>query len=153
MDIKDFLSPDHALIDVRASDKAGLLKDLSGRAALALSLAADRIAAELLKREELGTTGTGGGIALPHARMPEVTRPFGMLARLKRPMDFSAIDGQPVDIVFLLLLPATQEGDQVQALASVARKLRDPSSLQRLRGAAGAAELYRAMVQQEPMPG
>lgn len=147
MDIKDFLSPDHALIDIRASDKAGLLQDLSSRAALALNLAADRIAAELLKREELGTTGTGGGIALPHARMPEVTRPFGMLVRLKRPMDFDAIDNQPVDIVFLLLLPAAPEGDQFQALASVARKLRDPSSLQRLRDAADAAELYRAMVQ------
>jgi PTS system nitrogen regulatory IIA component len=146
MDIKDFLSPDHALIDVRAADKAGLLQDLSSRAALALNLAVDRIAAELLKREELGTTGTGGGIALPHARMPEVTRPFGMLVRLKRPMDFDAIDSKPVDIVFLLLLPAAPEGDQVQALASVARKLRDPNSLQRLRGAADAAELYRAIV-------
>jgi PTS system nitrogen regulatory IIA component len=147
MDIKDFLSPDHALIDVRASDKAALLQDLSSRAALALNLAADRIAAELLKREELGTTGTGGGIALPHARMPEVTRPFGMLVRLKRPMDFDAIDSKPVDIVFLLLLPAAPEGDQFQALASVARKLRDLSSLQRLRGAADSSELYRAMVQ------
>jgi PTS system nitrogen regulatory IIA component len=146
MDIKDFLSPDHALIDVRASDKAGLLQDLSSRAALALNLAVDRIAAELLKREELGTTGTGGGIALPHARMPEVTRPFGMLVRLKRPMDFDAIDSKPVDIVFLLLLPAAAECDQVQALAGVARKLRNPNSLQRLRGAADAAELYRAIV-------
>jgi nitrogen PTS system EIIA component len=147
MDIKDFLSPDHALIDVRASDKVGLLNDLSSRAALALGLAADRMAAELLKREELGSTGTGGGIALPHARMPEVTRPFGMLARLRRPMDFDAIDNKPVDIVCLLLLPAGPEGDGVQALASVARKLRDPSSLQRLRGAADASDLYRAMVQ------
>jgi PTS system nitrogen regulatory IIA component len=148
MDIKDFLSPDHALIDIRASDKAALLHDLSSRAALALNLAADRIAAELLKREELGTTGTGGGIALPHARMPEVTRPFGMLVRLKRPMDFDAIDSKPVDIVFLLLLPAAPEGDQFQALASVARKLRDPNSLQRLRGAADASKLYRAIVQE-----
>lgn len=147
MDIKDFLSPDRALIDVRASDKAGLLQDLSSRAALALNLAVDRIAAELLKREELGTTGTGGGIALPHARMPEVTRPFGMLVRLKRPIDFDAIDSKPVDIVLLLLLPAAPEGDQFQALASVARKLRNPSSLQRLRSAADASELYRAMVQ------
>ena len=147
MDIKDFLSPDHALIDIRASDKAALLQDLSSRAALALNVSVDRIAADLLKREELGTTGTGGGIALPHARMPEVTRPFGMLVRLKRPMDFDAIDSKPVDIVFLLLLPAAPEGDQFQALASVARKLRDPSALRRLRGAADAAEFYHAMVQ------
>ena len=147
MNIKDFLSPDQALIDVRASGKAGLLRELSGRAAVALDVAADRIASELLKREELGSTGTGGGVAVPHARMAEVTRPFGILARLKNPIDFDAIDSQHVDIVFLLLLPIAPAGDQLQALASVARKLRDPSSVQRLRRAADAAELYRAITQ------
>ncbi len=147
MDIKGFLSPDHALIDVRASDKAGLLRDLSGRAAVALDVAADRIASELLKREELGSTGTGGGVAVPHARMTEVARPFGILARLKNPIDFDAIDGQHVDVVFLLLLPIAPAGDQLQALASVARKLRAASSLQRLRRAVDAAELYRTIVQ------
>lgn len=89
MDIKEFLSPDRALIDVRASDKPGLLRDLSGRAAVVLGVAADRIASELLKREELGSTGTGGGVAVPHARMAEVTRPFGILARLKNPIDLT----------------------------------------------------------------
>jgi PTS system nitrogen regulatory IIA component len=148
MDIKDFLSPDHALIDVRASSKAGLLRDLSGRAAVALDVAADRIASELIKREELGSTGTGGGVAVPHARKPEVTRPFGILVRLKQPIDFDAIDSQRVDIVFLLLLPIAPQGDQLQALASVARKLRDPSSLQRLRLAVDGADLYRAITQE-----
>jgi PTS system nitrogen regulatory IIA component len=147
MDIKEFLSPDRALIDVRASDKAGLLRDLSGRAAGALGVAADRIACELLKREELGSTGTGGGVAVPHARMAEVTRPFGILARLKNPIDFDAIDSQHVDVVFLLLLPIAPAGDQLQALASVARKLRAAISLQRLRRAVDAAELYLAIVQ------
>ena len=113
--MKDFLSPEHTLIDVGASGKADLLRDLSGRAAVALDVAADRIASELLKRGDLGSTGTGGGVAVPHARMPEVRRPFGILVRLKNPIDFDAIDSRPVDIVFLLLLPVAPEGDQLQA--------------------------------------
>src|SRR5262245_41945312 len=107
MDIRDFLSPSHVRIDVRATDKAGLLKELANLAAKALNMAADRISTELFKREDLGSTGTGGGVAIPHARMPEVKNPFGLLLRLDRAINFDAIDGQPVDIVFLLLLPAT----------------------------------------------
>lgn len=148
MDIKDFLSPNHAMVDVRASDKARLLQELAAQAATALNVAADRISIELLKREELGSTGTGGGVAIPHARMPEVKKPFGMLVRLRQAIKFGAIDGQPVDIVFVLLLPATSAGEQLNALASVARKLRDAASLHRLRSAADGAELYTAMVQE-----
>jgi nitrogen PTS system EIIA component len=146
MEIKDFLLPIHARTDVRAKDKSGLLRELSDQAGKALNVSPDRIFAELLKREELGSTGTGGGVAIPHARMPEVRAPFGMLARLQQAISFDAIDGQLVDIVFLLLLPAAPAGDQLQALASVARKLRDPSSLRRLRRASDAAELFGIMV-------
>lgn len=147
MDIKDFLSPKHVLIDIRASDKASLLRELARLAAAALDLPADRISGELLKREELGSTGTGGGVAIPHARMPEMKKPFGMLARLDRPTGFDAIDGHAVDIVFLLLLPVAAAGEQLTALATVARKLRDRNTLQHLRSAASGAELYDVMVQ------
>jgi PTS system nitrogen regulatory IIA component len=146
MDIKDLLSPNDALVDVRAADKGRLLQELAERAAAALKLPADRIATELRKREELGSTGTGGGVAIPHARMAEVKRPFGTALRLRQPIDFDAIDGKPVDLVFLLLLPAAAAGEQLSALASVARKLRDPVSLRRLRQAADAAELHGVMV-------
>jgi PTS system nitrogen regulatory IIA component len=144
MEIKDFLSPDDALIKVRAPDKSRLLQDLAARAASALNLDANLVAIEILKREALGSTGTGGGVAIPHARIPDLKKPFGTLVRLKHPIDFDAIDGQPVDIVFLLLLPQSQ-GDPLNALASVARKLRDQASVRRLRNAADDAELYRAM--------
>ena len=120
MDVRDFLSPDCALFDVRACGGFRYCCEYYGRAAATLDTAADRIASELLKRRGIGVHRDGGRRRLPHARMPEVTRPFGMLVRLKRPIDFEAIDSQPVDIVFLLLLPATPEGDQLQALASVA---------------------------------
>src|SRR5262252_9390773 len=142
MEIKDFLSPTDALINMRVSDKTRLLHELAARAAASLNLAADRISVELLKREHLGSTGTGGGVAIPHARIPDLKKPFGILVRLRNPIDFDAIDGKPVDVIFLLLLPTQSQGDQLNALASVARKLRDPESVRRLRCADDAAELY-----------
>jgi mannitol/fructose-specific phosphotransferase system IIA component (Ntr-type) len=82
MDIKEFLAPSDTLIDVRASDKTRLLQELTRRAATILDLPAERISTEILKREELGSTGTGGGVALPHARIEGLKRSFGILARL-----------------------------------------------------------------------
>src|SRR6266511_1959514 len=145
MGIKEFLSPTDALVDVRASDKARLLQELDRRAAATLNLPAERISTEILKREELGSTGTGGGVALPHARIQGLNRSFGILARLNKPIDFEAIDGRPVDLVFLLLLPANPAENQLKALASVARKLRDAACLRYLRAASGSAGLYDAV--------
>jgi nitrogen PTS system EIIA component len=139
MDIKAFLSPTDTFVDVRASDNTHLLQELSRRAAATLNLAAEQISAEILKREELGSTGTGGGVAIPHARIQGLNESFGILARLKKPIDFDAIDSKPVDLVFLLLLPASPVSEQLNALASVARKLRDPASLHSLRSADGTA--------------
>ena len=150
MEIKDFLLPTDALIKTSASDKRRLIQELAGRAASILNLAPDRISVELLKRESLGSTGTGGGVAIPHARIADLKKPFGTLVRLKHAIDFDAIDGKPVDIIFLLLLPAQSQGDHLTALASVARRLRDPESVQRLRRAANDAELYSAMLMTAP---
>jgi nitrogen PTS system EIIA component len=148
MDIRQFLSPSETIANVRAADKTRLLKELCVRAAQALKLDEADISAEILKREELGSTGVGGGIAIPHARIQKVQKPFGVLARLRKPMDFNAIDGQPVDIVFLLLLPVTQAGEQLNALAAVARKLRDPKTARDLRSASDSAGLFEAMMAQ-----
>jgi len=88
----------------------------------------------------------GGGVAIPHARFHQVTKPFGLLARLRRPVDFDAVDGEPVDIVFLLLLPeAAAAGDQLGALALIARKLRNPKTAAALRQARDSAEIYRTL--------
>ena len=106
----------------------------------------ERGLAELAKREELGSTGMGGGVAIPHARFNQVAKPFGMLARLRKPLDFDAVDGEPVDIVFLLLLPeAAAAGDQLGALALIARKLRNSKITAALRDARDSADLYRAL--------
>jgi len=146
MEIKEFLLPSDTLIKAHGTDKTRLLQELAARAAAALNLDAKLISTELLKRENLGSTGTGGGVAIPHARLRELKQPFGTLVRLKHAIDFDAIDGKPVDIVFLLLLPAQPPGDALNALASVARRLRDPDSVQRLRQAANDAELYGAIL-------
>jgi PTS system nitrogen regulatory IIA component len=126
MDIRDFLSPADIMIDVRASDKTRLLQQLAAQAANALGLDSDEVSEQITKREELGSTGVGNGVGLPHARLPGLKAPFGFLARLRHGIDFEAIDGQPVDVVFLLLLPETGDGAQLNALASVARALRRP---------------------------
>jgi PTS system nitrogen regulatory IIA component len=146
MKISDFLSPANVTVDIHASNKGRLLRDMATKDAVTLNLPADHIASELLKREELGSTGTGGGVAIPHARIQEVMKPFGVLAKLRPPIDFDAIDGQPVDLVFVLLLPATIESGQLGALASVARKLRASETLAQLRRANNASELYTTMV-------
>jgi nitrogen PTS system EIIA component len=146
MKISDLLSPTDVMIDVRASNKRALLQDLAARAASSLSLSAEQVAPYLLKREELGSTGIGGGVAIPHARVPDIKRPYGLLAKLKQPVEFDAIDGQVVDIVFLLLLPAAAENGQLGALALVARALRPSEAQVRIRRANDASELYSVIV-------
>jgi len=145
MEIREFLSPDNALLDVRASDKADLLRGLAERTGKAVGLPAEEVVKALLKREQLGSTGTGGGIAIPHTRMAGLSKPFGILVRLNNSIDFDAIDGQPVDVVFLLLLPASADKEQLAALASVARTLRNPKAMSNLRAARTGEDLYRAM--------
>ena len=146
MKIPDLLSPVDVMVDVRAANKQQLLQELAAKAADRLGLPVDRVASCLLKREELGSTGIGQGVAIPHARLPELQRPFGLLVRLKQPIEFDAIDGRAVDIIFVLLLPATAEDKQIGALALVARTLRPPENRARLRGAKDAAELYSAVL-------
>jgi PTS system nitrogen regulatory IIA component len=153
MKITDFLSPTNVALNVRANDKGGLLQRLSTQAASELGLDPKEVSNQIAKREELGSTGVGNGVALPHARLPGLKAPFGLLARLRHSIDFEAIDGQPVDVVFLLLLPETGDGAQLNALASVARALRDPDALRRLRRASDDEALYRAIAEPSAQSG
>lgn len=147
MDIRELLSAADVAIDVRATNKAGLLKGLATRAAATLNLPADMVAGEIEKRDELGSTGIGRGVAIPHARLREVKKPLALLARLRSPIEFDAIDNQPVDLVVLLLLPATSQLDQLNALAAVARTLRHDDVLKKMRSARSTTELYRAVTE------
>ena len=145
MTLSDFLLPSNVLLQKRAADSRQLLHELSQRAAACLGLDEAAIVAALLKREELGSTGMGNGVAIPHARLELVKKPFGLLVRLDQPVDFNAIDGRPVDLVFILLLPATGEGEHLGALALVARKLRVQDVLMKLRQGKSALELHAAV--------
>jgi PTS system nitrogen regulatory IIA component len=146
MSIADFLSPADVAIDVRATQKQALLRDLAQRAAIALGLPADDVIAPILKREDLGSTGIGGGIAIPHTRLDAVKRPYALVARLKQPIGFDAIDGRMVDVVVLLLLPGAAAADQLAALAAIARKLKLGDTMIRLRQAGTAAEVYSVLI-------
>jgi PTS system nitrogen regulatory IIA component len=147
MKISDFLSPENSSANVRVSDKTTLLKELCARAATSLNMEADALLRAVVKREELGSTGVGGGIAIPHARVEGVQRPFGLFARLGKPIDYDAVDDRPVDIAFMLLLPSIPAGEQLNALASVTRKLRNPSIIARIRKAPNGASMYRAITE------
>jgi PTS system nitrogen regulatory IIA component len=145
MNIREFLAPADVLADFAASGKVSLLQELARRASDKVKLPAELIVSALLKRGELGSTGTGGGIAIPHARIAGLDKPFGVLVRLRQPIDFDAIDYQPVDLMFLLLFPAKPNKEQLNALASVARILRNAQSVRNLRLARDSADLFRVM--------
>jgi len=141
MRITDVIGPDQVLVGLRINDKAQLLNDLAGRAAVALDLDRRMIFDTLQAREALGSTGLGKGFALPHARLDALREPFALLVRLARPIDFAAIDDRPVDLVILLLTPAS-DNQHLATLAALSRPMRDADFVQRLRQAADATALY-----------
>ena len=145
MKVADFLNLTDVAVDVVVTDKQDLLEKLAVRAGARVGLQPERILSELVKREQLGSTGTGGGVAIPHARLNELEKPFALLVRLKRPIDFAAVDSRPVDTVVLLLLPDSSGGGPLSALACVARKLRDPIIMNHLRHARDSVEVYDAL--------
>jgi PTS system nitrogen regulatory IIA component len=142
MNVSEFLALRDVLVSLDVADKAALLQRLAQQAAGELDLKAADVAAALFEREKLGSTGTGAGIAIPHARLRQVTRPIGVFAQLKKAIAFDAIDEKPVDLVFVLLLPASNEARHLSVLASVARKLRDVATQAQLRKAGSAAKMY-----------
>jgi len=143
MDFADLPIAD-SITDLDVGDKRHLLHDLAYRASKTVSIDGDTIFHALLKREALGSTGVGDGVAIPHARM-QVKQPYGMIARLKHPIEFNAIDGEPVDLVCLLLLPEANAPGQLDAMAAVARRLRDPNVRRELRNAPNRVILYNVL--------
>jgi PTS system nitrogen regulatory IIA component len=146
MNLDDICPIVDAVTDLPLRDKRSVLQDVAHRAALALNVADDIVFNAVLRREELGSTGVGNGVAIPHVRLEQVKKPFGILVRLREPIDFNAVDGQRVDLVCLILLGKGNEAVQLTALASVARRLRTPELLQELRRAPNRVVLYNVMV-------
>ena len=141
------IGPEAVLASLKASGKKALLAELASRAAAVFKLDERRLFDRLLERERLGSTGIGGGIAIPHARMASLTKPVGLFARLAHPIDFDAIDERPVDVVFLLAAPEGAGADHLKALARVSRLLRDRALVDKLRATENAEALYALLVE------
>lgn len=146
MDIPDLLTPDSVVFALRATSKKQTLAELARRAAEISGLNERAIFDVLLERERLGTTGVGRGIAIPHGKLPDLRRLYGVFARLDPPVDFDAVDEQPVDLVFLLLAPESAGADHLKALARVSRLLRDPKTCEKLRSLESAEAIYQTLV-------
>ena len=142
MALTDLLSPDAIFSALRVNGKKQALQEMSERAAQVSGLAAREIFDSLLQRERLGSTGVGDGIAIPHGKLAKCTRIFGIFARLERAIDFEALDGLPVDLIFLLIAPESAGADHLKALAGIARVLRDPEMAAQLRATRDASALY-----------
>lgn len=143
MPMLEFLNPDSVVPALRARAKKQILQELSAQAVRRLPALDEQAVFETLaQRERLGSTGIGEGVAIPHGKLPGLDRLFGLVARLERPVDFEALDGQPVDIAFLLLAPEGAGAEHLKALAQVARLLREPGILERIRAARDASALY-----------
>ncbi len=149
MEIVDLLTPESVIPHLRATSKKQALQELAKRAAEITGVHERAIFDVLLERERLGTTGVGNGIAIPHGKLPNLERLHGLFARLDTPINFDAIDDQPVDLIFLLLAPESAGADHLKALARVSRLLRDKSECEKLRGTDGAEALYALLTQSE----
>ena len=134
MELAELLSLGGVVANLNAGSKKQLLQELSQRAAEVTGLSERAIFDVLLERERLGTTGVGNGIAIPHGKLAELERLHGLFAKLERPVDFDAVDDEPVDLVFLLLAPESAGADHLKALAWVSRLLRDKTVCEKLRG-------------------
>lgn len=135
----------HAPID----SKKALFPFVGDLASRSLGLDAGEVSEALLERERLGSTGFGRGIALPHAKMADLTGVRGLFLQLARPIEFQSVDGLPVDLLFVLLSPLDAGADHLKALAGVSRMLRNDSIAERLRGAKSDEALYAMLVDAE----
>ena len=147
MNISDIMSEKSVLIDVKASSKRELLQELASKAAELTDLDERTIFDTFLERENLGSTGFGNGTALPHGRVEGLDKVCAIFARLSAPLDFDAIDGKPIDLVFALLSPEGNGADHLTALAKMSRILKDEALCAKLRQPGKPVEIYALMSQ------
>ena len=142
MELTDLITPDHVIARMRATSKKQALQELARRSAEVSGLEQREIFDILLERERLGTTGIGRGIAIPHGKHDRLNGLVGVFARIDKAIDFDAVDGEAVDLLFLLLAPPSAGVDHLKALAKVSRTLRDQTICTQLRGCEDADGIY-----------
>jgi PTS system nitrogen regulatory IIA component len=147
MDLGDLISPEGVIATLKAKSKKQVLQELSSRAAAHTGLSERDIFDTLLQRERLGSTGVGHGVAIPHGKLAALENITGLFVRLDEPIDFDAIDDQPVDLVFLLLAPESAGADHLKALARISRLLREPKAVKKLRTSKDGAALYSVLTE------
>jgi PTS system nitrogen regulatory IIA component len=153
MKISDLLQPMAVLAALKVQGKKQLLQELASRAAQVVRQPERKIFETLMERERLGTTGVGQGIAIPHGRLSDLKEIVGVFARLESPIDYDAVDNQPVDLVFMLLAPEGAGADHLKALARVSRLLRNQQATEKLRAAKSAEALYAILTDTTGMSG
>ena len=147
MDLSDLLSVQGIVPSLKVASKKQAIQELSERAAALTGLPEREIFDTLLQRERLGSTGVGHGVAIPHGKLVRLDRLVGLFARLDQPIDFEALDEEPVDLVFVLLAPEGAGADHLKALARIARVLRDPATATKLRATTEANALFALLTQ------
>jgi len=145
MTITDLVAPEAILPALKVNSKKQALQELAAKASELTGQNERAVFEVLLQREKLGTTAVGYGVAIPHGKLPKLNRLFGLFARLDRPIDFESLDNQPVDLIFLLLAPEGAGADHLKALARVARLLRDPDVMEKLRNSRDAEAIYSVL--------
>ena len=150
MPLDDILAADAIFTALKAGNKKQALQELAAKAAVSTGRAEREIFDILLQRERLGSTGIGNGVAIPHGKLPKLKALVGLFARLEKPIDFEALDGHPVDLIFLLLAPEAAGADHLKALARIARLLRDPAIAAKMRATGDAQIIYELLTTQPP---
>jgi nitrogen PTS system EIIA component len=145
MPLADLVAQNAIVSALKVNNKKQAIQELAARAAQLTGQSERAILEILQQREKLGSTAVGNGVAIPHGKLPQLGRLFGLFARLARPIDFEALDGQPVDLIFLLLAPEGAGADHLKALARIARLLRDPEIARKLRETESADVLYAVL--------
>jgi PTS system nitrogen regulatory IIA component len=145
MPLTDLVALNAIIPVLKVNGKKQAFQELAAKAAALTAQSEREIFEILLQREKLGSTGIGNGVAIPHGKLPKLGKLFGLFARLDRPIEFEALDGQPVDLIFLLLAPEGAGADHLKALARVARLLRDPDVAHKLRESRDVEALYAVL--------
>ena len=147
MNLAEIISAQAVIPHLKAQNKKQLLQDLAQAMAPLVTVDHRIVFESLLTREKLGSTGLGQGIAIPHGRLPNITRVYGLFARLATPVAYDSVDGEPVDLVFALLSPDQAGADHLKALARISRLLREADTMKKLRGTDSAQGLYAILTE------
>ncbi len=150
MPITDLVAPQAVIPALKVNNKKQALQEIAAKASESTGRSEREIFDVLMQREKLGSTAIGNGIAIPHGKLPKIEKIFGLFARLDRPIDLEALDGQPVDLIFVLLAPEQAGADHLKALARIARMLRDTDFANKLRDARDAEAIYAVLAMSAP---